>query len=222
MSPHLQALWGEVDEHDAEDGMKAYLRYHDLMLMLANAYEATLEEAAAVFAALSPSNDYKNNLRGAATMLAARAAGKDPMKVSSGTFGHAQARAALYMSGTRFLDHAKGLKTRAFYANIVDPTDPDPITVDGHMALAWSGEPGPIRNVRMTPKLYKQVASDIRAMAQKYSVLPHQMQAMLWFARKRTANSVYDPQFDMFDGESGAQKTVFKVSEIKLFGDKCN
>jgi hypothetical protein len=45
---------------------------------------------------------------------------------------------------------------------------------------------------------YRVVMRDIKLVAEEFGILPCQMQAVLWFTRKRVLNIVYDPQYDMF------------------------
>ena len=216
---HLRALFEQADEHDMDDGRRAYIRYHDMMMALANEYRCELPAVVGAFVALSPTNDYFNNLRGLVSMLRAQIDGVPLNTVNAGTYKHARDRAALYLTGTPFLSHAKGPKTRNFYVNILDPTDTWSVTVDGHMYWAWMGSSGTMRQAKVTKSVYDTIAHDIRSVARLHHMIPHQMQATLWFTRKRLSNTVYDPQFSLFDDRSivGAQKTTFSVDEILPF-----
>jgi hypothetical protein len=94
---------------------------------------------AAVFAALSPNNDYHGNLRDADRLLEAakNKIGIDDFKVS--TYGNNKRKAWSIANGVEPLDVIVFPKTRSFFLNIFDPLDPHPVTVDGHIYNAWHG-----------------------------------------------------------------------------------
>lgn len=215
MSVHLQSLLDQADDYDRDDGRQAYIRYHDMMIDIASHYDCPVDRVVAAFVALSPTNDYHNNLRGLVTMLKARADGIDPCTVNVGTYKHCRDRAALYLDGVPFLSHAKGQKTRNFYTNILDPTNMDAVTIDGHMYWAWAGGSGTMREAKVTPGAYEGIAHDVRALAHCHRMIPHQMQATLWFTRKRVNRVVYSPQLSLLDIGTGAQKTLFRVADIQ-------
>lgn len=76
-------------------------------------------------------------------------------------------------------------KTGHFYRNILDPSDPDWVTIDRHAiraaTLDWdNGEP------RVTDKGYRDIVSAFKAAAWRCGVHPCAFQAMLWgWARER-------------------------------------
>lgn len=214
---NLEKLWSQADQLDISDGLKAYIRYHDMFFAMAHRYGTTIEVAVGVFSALSPNNDYLNNLRGAATLLHwARHGVTNLNNVNVGTFHHARARAIRLINGEPFFEVSKGLKTRNFYLNIVDPTDPIPVTIDGHMYWAAHGKDGTMTEVRLGRPEYREIAGNIRELAKRQGFLPCQMQAILWFTRKRIKQVVYDRQLDFMSADQGFQKTVFGIDEIKL------
>lgn len=215
---NLKSLWLEADEMDKSDGMQAYLRYHEVMKTIAAHYSVPLKAVIAAFVALSPNSDYHGNLRSLVSMLEARRQGFSYEDAIVSTYNACRARAALYLTGTDFLDHAKGLKTRAFYQNILEPTKRGPVTVDGHMYHAWAGTTGGMRDAKVTRRVYAQISHEISRLAAESDVYPHQAQAILWFARKRILSVLYDSQMALFDRDVGYQKTVFKLEEIRPYG----
>lgn len=222
---NLEKLLELADVHDREDGMRAYLRYHDLMRDIATHYGEDFRGVVGAFAALSPNNDYVGNLRSLVTLLVAKAKGQgsimrelDAMRsVNVSTYRHCRNRAILYLTGTGFLDHAKGLKIRSFYRNIVDPTEWGPVTIDGHMAAAFRDSDGTVKDAKVNRSQYLEIATAIRFLAAQNELIPHQMQATLWYTRKRVKNVKYDPQLDLLSIGDGAQKTMFKVGDIRPF-----
>lgn len=63
---------------DIDDGLKAYFRYHDMMVELSSHYNVPLSSVTGAFVALSPNSDYHGNLRSVVSMLKAVKAGIDP------------------------------------------------------------------------------------------------------------------------------------------------
>lgn len=210
---NLLSMYGKADSYDLEDGRKAYIRYHDLLHTLAVHYGFKFEDTVAAFCALSPNNDYLGNLRSLVSLLDA----DDPTKATVSTYGHCKDRAILYLTGTPFLDHAKGPKIRAFYQNIMDPTAWLPVTIDGHIIAAYRDKDLVMKEATVNGTEYKIIAETIRELAEGHKMLPNQMQAIIWFTRKRIKRVKFDPQLDMLDMSSGAQKTVFRVEDIKPY-----
>ena len=223
---NLKAMWSKSDAMDQSDGMKAYIRYHDLFAKMAHEYKVTIEQAVGVFAALSPNNDYLNNLRGARTLLhwhGYRHPDHLPF-VNVGTFHHAKERAIRVLRGEPFLSFSKGLKTRNFYKNIVDPTDPMPVTIDGHIYWAAvgdrDGQKQTMTNAKLSAAEYHKIAKAIRQLARQIGVLPNQVQAMIWFTRKRLTKTVYNDQLELGADRDGFQKTVYDLKDIRIIPQK--
>jgi hypothetical protein len=73
-----------------------------------------------------------------------------------------------------------GLKTRAFYVNILDPNNSDIVTVDTH-AIKIAG----INRDSVGVKLYNAIADGYRECAEYVGILPQQIQAITWITYKR-------------------------------------
>lgn len=214
---NLEKLWDRADRKDKADGAKAYIRYHDLMRAIGDHYGVDVERTTAAFCALSPNNDYWGNLRSLVTMLDYFRRGLDLSGATVSTYKAARTRAAMYLNEDAvFLEHAQGLKTRAFYENISDPTKWGPVTVDGHMAAAYCDKPWTMKEAGpwLTRTRYRVVEGVIQDMAHDLRMLPHQVQATLWFARKRVRGVVYDPQMDLLTGTTEGQRVTFEPHHI--------
>ena len=61
------------------------------------------------------------------------------------------------------------------------------------------------------------IADDISELASAERMLPNQMQAILWFTRKRVKRVKFDAQLDLLNMDGGAQRTMFKVEDIKPY-----
>lgn len=187
-----------ADSIDRQAGLTSYWKYHVLMAKLAARYDCTTAQATAVFVATSPNNDYINNLRSTVSILDGWRDGVTVDKVKISTYHHAKHRAWSYLHGVDFLETASGPKTRAFYQNIVDPTDPKPVTVDGHIYSAWFGKRLLMRDAGMSQPLYTIIAEDMRWVAHSLGILPNQLQATIWFAWKRVHKIVHENNLDIF------------------------
>jgi hypothetical protein len=215
---NIVRTWTLADHTDKFEGTLAYRRYHDVMRQFALFYDVPLPRVVAAFVALSPNSDYHGNLRSLASCLVGLKEGRDDRVVS--TYGHCRDRAMRFLKGEAdFLEVTKGPKTRAFYDNIVDPLGSDAVTVDGHMYYVWSGKNGVMKDVRMTTRIYQEVELDIQLFADAVELRPHQVQATLWFTRKRLQNVLYDPQTALFAEPNDAWRTVVNVAEVLPYPD---
>jgi hypothetical protein len=206
---NILKVFARADRTDLDEGLAAYFRYRQTMEAVGKLYGYTLEQTAAAFSALSPNNDYVGNLRSLVSVIVAhkeaRERGEEPGETERFTVSSYRAcarRALLYLSGTPFLEHAKGPKTRSFYLNITQPWLPYHVTVDGHMVSVWTGERLRVKEVARSKALgsgrrYGRVADDFRLVAYRLGILPNQVQAVTWFAWKRINRIVFDSQMSL-------------------------
>lgn len=182
-SLNLQQWYNRADDDDKSEGLLAYARYNHVMRMLAEHYGFALDRVVACFAALSPNLDYLGNLRSCASVLRGINMGANVTDIRTAGYNHARDRSFLYATGERqFLDHAKGLKTRAFYKNLMNPNDVEPVCIDGHMLLAYVNERRPLKQAVVSKSQYREVAAAVRDIAADLSLVPNQVQATIWFA----------------------------------------
>lgn len=187
---NIYRVWDQTDRVDRDEGMAAYDRYRITLNRLANHHGYPLSSVVGMFAALSPNNDYMNNIRSVVSLL------RGSMRTS--TYGACRERALRCMSGEDFLSFTKGPKTRSFYRNIMYPGDMEPVTIDGHAYCIWIGQRMTMKAVAVKRFRYAEVAGDYRDAARSISIVPCQLQAILWFTWKRINQIVYQPQMDMF------------------------
>lgn len=212
---NILSVLDRADEIDINEGRIAYFRYNELMQKTAARYNLPLSSIVAAFAALSPNNDYKGNVRSLKTVVEAYQAGNDPKTVRVSTYGHCRDRAFLYLDGTPFLDHAKGKKIRNFYQNILNPLDPDPVTIDGHAVNIWRNQ---VQSVKLARNFnYKEIADDYRRAARETGLIPNQIQAITWFCWKRINRILYKPQLTLFGDPTDVWETNLNLDELKGF-----
>lgn len=205
---HLRSIFAGASPKDRKDGLAAFTRYKFLCGCMASRYGFPLEMAAGVFSAVSPNNTYYGNLRNTDTLLKARSEGRPLEDVSVSSYGANQAKARKILMGADPLQVLGGLKTRSFYMNIIDPGDPLPVTVDGHMRNVWLNDRKPLhspdalkRGPRVDRHLYEQIANGIRELAAEERLLPNQVQAVVWLAWRRNLGIQTTPQMEFWQAD---------------------
>lgn len=195
---NILAVWARVDAIDREEGMLAYPRYHDSLAVYARHYELPLASVVGAFAALSPNNDYLGTLRSLVTLLDGQRDGVPVEALTISTYNACRDRAWDYLHGSDFLTMTAGKKTRAFFRNIMDPSDPEPVTIDGHMVGVSIGQRMNMKAIVRTGFDYDAIAAEFRDVAGQVGVVPCQLQAVIWFTWKRIHNVIFEPQLDAF------------------------
>lgn len=190
-----------IDRIDYREGLIAYQRYRNMLSKLAEKYALPLPSVIAAFVSLSPNNNYMGNLRSTVTLLECLRQGKQVEWVNVSTYRACKFRAWKYLTGELdFLAVTKGPKIRSFYFNIIDPENPDYVTIDGHMFSLWIGERMKMVESARARIKYQDVAKGISQIAIcEQGLIPNQLQAMLWFTWKRIHNIVYSPQLNLLD-----------------------
>jgi hypothetical protein len=207
-----------ADSIDMEEGLLAYQRYHEVMAQLARRFSIELEKVIAVFVSTSPNNDYHNNLRSTISILAGVMHGVPEERITISTYKHCRKRAYQYATGERvFLKETKGPKVLNFYHNILDPSDNNYVTIDGHMSAIWQGKKLTMKEALVTKKEYHEIAHAVKKLAFSEFMLPNQLQAVLWFTRKRVCNIKSENQFDLLMPKGDLWKTAKDVNKMKPF-----
>lgn len=192
---NLMRVLEQADSIDLAEGRLAYSRYNEVCRRIAERYDYELEKTIAVFAALSPNNDYRGNIRSTLSVIEGHKTGKSLGRIKISTYNHCRDRAFSYLEGVDFLGTVKGEKIRSFYLNILNPLNPSPVTIDGHAVNAWRGERVNLKTVvRERGFKYDEVADDFRTVAQIALMLPNQLQATIWFTWKRIHRIIYKPR----------------------------
>lgn len=207
-----------ADEVDRREGLVAYDRYNDMMSALASHYQYPLRPVVAAFAALSPNNDYKKNLRSLVTVLDAHRRGvRDVSLFSVSTYRACARRALDFLDGVPFLKVTAGEKTRNFYQNILNPDDDYHVTIDGHAISAYVGRRLTMKEAVKQRLPYRQLADDFRLVARRQRLLPCQVQAVAWFVWKRVNKIVYEGTLGFFDDPLDQWRILYPVELIKPF-----
>lgn len=218
----LQVMLAQADQIDIDEGMLAYQRYHRVMLALSERFSVHPRRVCAAFCSLSPNSDYFGNLRSTVSVLDGIAKGKPAELITVSTYNHCKLRAIEYATGAKdFLRFTTGPKIRAFYMNILDPTDWQYVTIDGHMSAMWQDDPKMTMKEALLPlRVYKEVQAAVQQIAFENFMVPNQLQAALWFTRKRLSRVVYDPQLSLFADKTDVWKTLVDVADLHPYDDK--
>lgn len=200
---NLKIVFDRADRADIKIAEEAWFKMNRLCSEMACKYGFEKRIGAAVFAALSPNNDYHGNLRDADRLLEAakNKCGIDDFKVS--TYGNNKRKAWRIANGEDPLDLIVFPKTRSFFLNIFDPLDPHPVTVDGHIYNAWYGRRISLKGAAQkgNHKLYEVVANDVRELAKEKGVLPNVAQGIIWYSWRRMHGILFRPQLELWDLE---------------------
>jgi hypothetical protein len=196
---NLKAVYDRASRRDVTIAADSYPKYNRLVGRIAAKHGYSLCIGAAVFAALSPNNDYWGNLRDTDTLLAGAAAGKTVEDVSVHTYGHNKRKAWAIAHGADPYLQIIASKTRNFFLNVLDPTDPVPVTIDGHMYNVWHGVRRNLVGLRVPNSLYEVVADGVRSLAAEKECLPCVVQGVLWITWKKIHRIRISPQGEFWD-----------------------
>lgn len=191
---NVSNTYKEADEEQRASGALWYPHAYDLATdigrtarLRVGGSESTLPDhvrGAGIIAALSPQMPWQHNLVEARRMA------------NEGKAGHTRdfvGKARAIREGEHPLDVLGGNKVRNFYGNIVEPDDPDPVTIDRHAHDLAIGRKFPQESDRGlgSAKRYGHFADAYRAAAEHLGVEhPNQIQATTWL--KWTDRHSYD------------------------------
>ena len=157
-----------------EQSINWYFRVNEYIKTLADMYNVPLIKVAGIMSALSPNNTFASNVKSLEAFL--RTNGN--CKVS--TYGGQKIKALTILNApdTITIDEVKtilgGLKTQAFFDNMLIPETRQDVTIDLWMIRHFGIEGS------LTPKRYKDASNKIKDLAKSLNLLPHQVQAKLW------------------------------------------
>lgn len=205
----LRTVLDQALPSDVAAGLDSYRKYNRIMVKLGAHCGTTTKIAAAVFAALSPNNDYHGNLRDAHKLLAAHRKGTPYAEFTVSTYGQNKLKAWRIVNGEDPLALITANKTRSFFQNISDPEDVVPVTIDGHMLNMWRGRRENLVGLSFPTKLYAQVAEDARILAREHQMIPCQMQGVLWLTWRRLHGIRSTQQQELWDADLLAARLGF-------------
>lgn len=220
-SANLQKWLDRADKIDWEEGAQAYPRYRQVMQVFADRFAVSLDRVTAAFVALSPNTDYLSNLRSLVSVLDGVTRGIDPQTIVVSTYNHNRDRAIRYVTGeAQFISPSRGRKILSFYDNILHPATSNRVTVDGHMVAIWRDQELTMKEATVRPGEYNEIEAEVRRLAFYHHVVPCDLQAILWFARKRHFNIKFDGQLDLFADPGDKWGTLRLARGLQPYGAK--
>jgi hypothetical protein len=171
--------WYDASDGDIAQGRAWYPVAHDLADILG---DGDTRKGAGVIAALSPQVAWERNCD-----LARDACAGDVHGHNGQNLGKVRA----ILDGADPADVLPAdRKTGHFYRNIVDPTDPDPVTIDRHAHDVAVGERYGSRDRGLgCASRYATLAHAYREAARRLGELPCTVQAVTWVSWRRQVNS---------------------------------
>ena len=154
--------------------MNWYFDVNDYCKTLSETYNVPLVKVAGILSALSPNTTFAHNIKSLEAFLRT----KGNCKVTTFNSQKNKALTIFNSHDNISIDEVKGilkgLKTQAFFDNIVRPETSQDVTIDLWM-IRWAKIDG-----SLTPKRYNETANKIKDLAKSLNLLPHQVQAKLW------------------------------------------
>lgn len=153
-----------------------FLWYPEAYAIAAEVCPADPIRGAGILAALSPQKTWNQNVHLARTAAASGYA--------IGHWGAQNRKAQFILDGGDPRECLNGPKERAFFECIAAPwTDSGFVCLDRHAINAWHGylcEDDARKRFAGSKRNYALVSADFVAVARELSILPHQLQAVLW------------------------------------------
>lgn len=172
MVTNILNCYNSASDAQISEGMAWYRDAHEY----AKTLPVPLQNAAAVISALSPASRWSTNKLEAAALIA----GIKGYRFTTYGQNVTKARACITDPDPGRLFNAKtGAKTLNFYRNILNPEDPDWVTIDRHAAAVAEGRTNS-GSVVLTPKKYREYAAAYIEAARQIGILPCQLQAVCW------------------------------------------
>lgn len=215
---NLAKWFARADDIDVAEGIAAYPRYRIVMEVFAERFGYPLDRTVAAFVALSPNTDYLSNLRSLVSVMSGLRDGRDRDKIVVSTYNHNRDRAIRYLTGeAAFVDPSRGLKISAFYDNILKP-DSVRVTVDGHVVGVWLDQPVTMKEATVSRRSYREIENEVRRLAFYHHLRSYEMQAILWFTRKRVLGIKFDPQLALFGDNSDRWGVIAQAEGLEPYG----
>jgi hypothetical protein len=187
---NFEDIYHLATQEEKDKGLVWYDEAHTFAEGLAAKYDLKVDQVTGIIAALSPRCPWSSNCKQAKEFI--RTKGKT--EVTTYSNNKKKARAILKGSDPLEVLHPtrpdRVTKTLSFYKNILDPESSDDVTIDTLMIRAYFNDPSyPEKKAFNNGSVLRQIASDLKALAQEYGLKAHQMQAIIWQVWKRITDT---------------------------------
>ena len=174
---NILRVWNATTESDRHDW---YTEANDYAQSLANDSSVTLPQACGIIAALSPLTSWEKNREYAHAVIVL---GVSPYDIPTLKLSRVKAFRILNAETIdEITSILNGLKTTAFFKNILFPTSDATITIDRHAIAIALNKRQPNNDVNLTPLQYQFLADCYRFTAQSIGVSPILLQSATWVA----------------------------------------
>lgn len=190
---NILSVYVRANEHDRAEGLYWYANAHDSCRVMAGKLGVSMAQAAGVVAALSPGLNWGLNLLQAELFIGEwvkGARGKDLPMV--GVYGYRNVRKSIrILQGDNPREVlGGGMKTQAFYDNILAPLESKGVAIDRHakgLALRSNSARGATatQDAIVTPSEYPYYVRHYVGIAERLGLIPHQLQAVCWVTWRR-------------------------------------
>ena len=191
---NILAVYALATTGEVVEGRDWYARANKIAAAIAGAHSISIEQAAGVIAALSPSNRWERNMVDAENLVRAYRAGgaSEARQIKVCTFGKMKDKAIKVLE-SEWHDEIDGIlngrKIVAFYRCIIgcDKT----VCVDGHAYSIWFGDRMTLKDVpSIGKKLYGTITADYVEAAMILTksgqvTEPYEVQAVTWVTWRR-------------------------------------
>jgi hypothetical protein len=200
---NIARVLAQATDDDVRDGVAFYQEFHGVARVLTRVYGlASVAHGAGVLAALSPMNNWDDNVsdafavakwwtvrrRWAPTWTVKRSGeGVDVVCPPTVRTTHPNRLKAQRIASSEHPEHVlRGLKIRAFYLNIVSPLAGLGVAVDRHLACAAAGRVMTEHQVSALLRLhYRGIERTYVDLAAREGLLGNQLASVVWFAWRR-------------------------------------
>jgi hypothetical protein len=119
--------------------------------------------------------------------------------IKSGTYPPNVLKAKkIYRAESGYEVHVSGPKVEAFFDNLTNPRESRAVTVDSHILRASQGNAALEVTGSISVSIREEITRVITGIAERESLLPSQVQAIIWSAWKRMTGSRNTEQFQKF------------------------
>ena len=182
----IRAAWDDATADDLATGLDWYRRARETAETLSAGTPFTVEQTAAVIAALSPRNGWLENVAGASDMVNAASWHREQPTVAGLPINRDKAWRIL-QSSTDPEAILGGNKVCSFYRNIMG--DEDAVTID-----VWGLRLLGLDNRSLTRRQYERIADAYRQVAVSVGHSPRDVQAATWTYYRRHFMSTFAPR----------------------------
>jgi hypothetical protein len=186
---NFERTYLESTEIEKSMGLHWYTDQHNYLKDMAEHFNIPLRIVCGITAALSPMVPWQQNVNMTYHLLKFK--GKVPRSIKMPGFkGNIRKAIKIYMTGEVF-PTLNGPKVTQFYDNLLNPFDDKAITIDTFMIACYyeSTDKDSIKKYT-SEKHIEFLKWELNAIAEKYSLLPLQMQAIVWLAYHRVVKSM--------------------------------